>query len=168
MTALWIGLGLAVFWLLVRRRLFELWRDVQAARRQVDLQVMRRAELAPRLAEALADRLDAAQAAALRGDDEAARAAALASLPPPAADEPAELGSMRADLAEIEHRLAARLRVLAAENSRYRKLAPAAIGVVVGAPTPAALPPAALPSAALPSAALPSAPQPPTDGAPGP
>lgn len=140
MTALWIALGLAVCWLLVRRRLFELWQEVQAARRQVDLQVMRRAELAPRLAEALADRLDDGQLEALRGDDESARIAALAALPPPTDDESAELGSMRTDLADIEHRLAARQRVLAIENARYRKLAPAAIGVVVGAPTPAALP----------------------------
>lgn len=141
MSALAIGLGaFALLWVLARRRLFELWADVQVARRQVDIQRLRRAELAPRLADALGDRLDPDQQVALRGGDEAARAAALAALPPPADDEPTALASMRADLVHIERRLAARLRVLSAENARYRWLAPAWIGRIVGAPLPSALP----------------------------
>jgi hypothetical protein len=51
MTWFWWVLGaLVVLWLLARRRLFELWGDVQAARRQIELQASRRAALAPRLA----------------------------------------------------------------------------------------------------------------------
>lgn len=141
-TALAVALGaLALLWILARRRLFELWGDVQAARRQVDIERLRRAELAPRLAEALTDRLDPAQRAALEGPDAAARDAALQALPPPAPGEPARIGSMRTDLADIDHRLRARSRVLLAENARYRWLAPAWIGRLVGAPLPAALPP---------------------------
>lgn len=142
LTLVWIALsGVAVFWLLARRRLFELWRDVQAARRQVDIQRLRRAELAPRLADALGDRLDPLTWAALAGDDAAARDTALADLPAAADDEPPELTSMRADLADIDHRLHARLRVLAAENMRYRWLAPRWIARWVGAPLPADLQP---------------------------
>lgn len=156
MTAAWIGLGaFALLWVLARRRLYELWDEVQAARRQVDLQRLRRAELAPRLADALGDRLSPERSAALRGDDEEARDRALRALPPPAADESPTLASMRTDLGDIELRLAARLRVLAAENARYRWLAPAWIGRIVGAPLPSALPPAPVEPTPLPGPADP-------------
>lgn len=51
MSGWWLLVGaLALLWVLARRRLFELWDDVQAARRQIELQAARRAALVPRLA----------------------------------------------------------------------------------------------------------------------
>ena len=134
--ALWIGAGV-VMWLLTRRRLFELWDDVRCAQRQVDIQRRRRAELATRFASALSNRLTDAQRAVLGGDDEAARDAALAELPPPEGDEADPLPSMRADLADLDARLLAARQWLRREQNRYAFLAPYWIGVWVGAPPPA-------------------------------
>lgn len=100
----WALAGLALLWVLARRRLWLLWEDVQVARRQVELQAARQAALAPRLAR-------------VGGDD------------------PAGV-SMRADLADIEARAASARRLLGVEAARYRRLAPAWIAAVVGAPSP--------------------------------
>lgn len=68
----WVLAGLALLWVLARRRLWSLWEDVQVARRQVELQAARRAALVPRLAGA-----DEPAAASMRADleDIEARAA---------------------------------------------------------------------------------------------
>ncbi|MEZ4431031.1 MAG: hypothetical protein R3F65_01370 [bacterium] len=79
MTALWWIVGaFTLLWVLARRRLFELWDDVQAARRQIELQAARRAALTPRLAGAQG--AAAASMAADLADIEARQAAAEAIL----------------------------------------------------------------------------------------
>lgn len=65
----------------------------------------------------------------------ARRAALVPRLAGVGADEPAAV-SMRADLEDIEARAASARRLLGVEAARYRRLAPAWIAAVVGAPSP--------------------------------